>query len=298
MIQENVAVGVIPDYFDKYYEVAVNVYCFSTAIAIIVSPSLTSWFLDIYGWRGALLLLCGINIQSVVFGALVPQGSPSNGESEERRRLLQTTGISNQESCEYSSLRDVLQKCIQIVSFQLLKSLPFITRVVLPGIINGYTMSSWMIYIISFALSKGASMRESSIVATWGGVGVAIIRMALPSLNKYFAYRTLMYIASIVMACSLAATTFVHSVIGMSSTSFIFGMTYGVLGTEIYVAVKDVIEKDQFLNAVSWFHLAFGFGASTGGSLTGIGYSLNGTINVRLRQDGESSDVTTNQKFA
>ncbi len=99
---------------------------------------------------------------------------------------------------------------------------------------------------------------------------MAIVRMPLPCVNKYFTYRKLMYTASILMACSLAVTAFVTSISGMSSTSFIFGMTYGILGIEIYVAVKDVTEKDQYLNGVSWFHLAFGFGAIAGGSLTGI----------------------------
>ncbi len=285
MFQENVAVGIVPEYFNKYYNTAVNVYLSGSAIGIIVSPLVTSWLLDTYGWRGALLLLCGINMQSVVLGSLVPQRSPSKEESEERLRLLQSTQMSKQNDSKCPSLRGVLQNTTQVLNFQLLQSLPFTTQVVLPSAISGYIMASWMIYIISYALSNGASMKDSSTVAMCGGVGYGIIRIALPTLNKYLAYRKLMYTAATLVACSLAATTFVHSIVGMSASSLIFGMTYGTLVTQIYVAVKDVVRKDQYLNAVAWLHLAYGFGAIAGGSLTGMIFSTgmkNPDLNQRL----------------
>ncbi len=272
MIQENVAIGIIPEYFDKYFNIAVNVYLFSPVIAIIVSPLLTSRLLDTYGWRGTLLMVCCINVQSVVLSALVHQHYLSKKKSQEYVRILHTTWTSKQDNdrCKNFALRHMLQNAPKSFSFQLLRALPFIARVILPGITQGYIKSSWMIYVISFALSNGASMRESSIVATWGGVGEAIIRIPLPMLNKYITYRKLMYTTSILMACNLAATTFVHSMFEMSAMSLIYGTAYGIISTEIYVAVKDVTEKDQYLNAVSWYHLAFGFGAIAGGCLTGI----------------------------
>ncbi len=269
MFQENVAIGIIPEYFDRYYSVAVNVYLFTPAMAVIVSPLLTSWLLDIYGWRGTLLLLCGINTQSVVLSALAPQRPPSKIESEEQLCILHTTQMSKEDTNKSFSIRGVLRNVLNTFNFQLLKSLQFVARIILPGITQGYIITCWMIYIISFALSNGVSMRESSVVATWGGVGVAIIRIPLPTLNKYFTYRKLMYAASLLIASNLAATTFVSSIIGMSSMSIIFGMSYGTLNTQLYIAVNDVVQKDQYLNAVSWYHLAHGFGSIVGGAITG-----------------------------
>ncbi len=268
LFQENVAIGIIPKYFDKYYNVAVNVYMCSIAIGIIVSPLFTTWFLDIYGWRGTLLLLCGINVQSVVFGALVPQRSHSKEESEERLRILQITPTAKQDSHKNFSLKDMLQKVDEIFNFKLLSSFPFIARIFVPSIAQGYVMTSWMIYVVSFALSNGASKRESSIVATWGGIGVAVVR--LPTLNKYVSYKKIMYVTSVFTACVLAATTFVHSIVGMNITSFIYGMTYGIIGPQVYIAAKDVPKKDEYVNAVSWLAVGFGVGAIAGGALTGI----------------------------
>ena len=270
LLQENVAIGIIPEYFDRYYHVAINTYNFGTAIGIIVSPLLTQMFLDLYGWRGAMLMLCAWNMQAIPFGALLKDYKKEQSQPEEITTLLlfsqtveddKLTGTSE----KYNSAMDVLRS----FDVELLAYPPFLARVFLPALCMGYLLTSWLVYIVSFALSTGASLKESSIVATCGGIGIAIIRLALPYLNTIMTYKQLMYMGSFLKALSLICTSMFTSIYGMSAASLVVGIGIGILGSEIYVALKDTTNEDQYINGVSWFHLAFGFGSIIGAALTG-----------------------------
>ena len=268
LLQENVAAGMIPEHFKKYYNIAVNVYLFGTAIAIIISPLLTQMFLDLFGWRGATLMLCGINMQSIVAGAILKR---SRSNQEEQLLVLrdQISDDQNADAKPNSGCLKILKEIRKAFDVKLLVSLAYFVRVFVPSIANGYLMTSWLIYTISFALSNGASLKESTVVATWGGIGVAIIRLALPYLNSVMFYKHLMYISTVAMAVSFCLTTVFTSVAGMSACSLVFGLAFGMFSTEIYVALKDTAKEDQYYNAISWAHLAYGFAAVTGASLTG-----------------------------
>ena len=268
LLQENVAVGMIPEYFNKYYHIAVNVYLFGTALGVIVSPLLTQMFLDIFGWRGAILMLCGINMQSIVAGAILKR-SRSNHEEQLPILRYQVPDDQKTDVTPHFEYLKTLKKILKAFDVNLLGKLLYFVGVFVPSIANGYLITSWLIYIVSYALSNGASLKESTVVATWGGIGIAIIRLALPYLNSVMSYRYLMYISTVVMAISLCLTTVFSNVVGMSTCSLVFGIAYGIFGTEIYVAAKDIAEDDQYYNAVSWAHLAYGFAAVTGASLTG-----------------------------
>ena len=260
--------GMIPEHFEKYYDTAVNVYLFGSAIGIIVSPLLTQMFLDLFGWRGAILMLCGINMQSIVAGAILKRSRPNQEEQLPEHRD-HVSDDQNADAKPHSESLKTLKEIQKMFDVKLLVSLPYFVRIFVPSIANGYLITSWLIYIVSFALSNGASLKESSIVATWGGIGVAIIRLALPYLNSVLFYKHLMYISTVAMAVSLCLTTVFTSVAGMSACSLVFGLAFGMFSTEIYVALKDTVKEDQYYNAISWAHLAYGFAAVTGGSLTG-----------------------------
>ncbi|XP_072044284.1 uncharacterized protein [Amphiura filiformis] len=47
LMQENTMLGVLPYYFDKYFQIAVSIYCCGTAIGIIIMPMLTGLIYDV-----------------------------------------------------------------------------------------------------------------------------------------------------------------------------------------------------------------------------------------------------------
>ncbi|XP_072050060.1 monocarboxylate transporter 6-like [Amphiura filiformis] len=261
LLQENIAIGTIPEYFDKYYNTAVNVYCFGTAIAIMISPSITQFLLDIYGWRGTMLLLCGINMHSIPLGALF-----DSREDTKRTNDYKIVPLGTNQS-QAGVLRRFMN-LLEAFDFDMIRTLPFVARIIIPGIVYGYTFAAWLIYIVSFALSNGSSMKEASVVATTGGIGLAIIRIALPYLNTLLPYRQLMYISSVSMTLSMVLHTVISSVLGMCLSSMIYGISIGMLGSEIYVAARDISNEDQYVNAVAWFHLVDGFAMISGATIS------------------------------
>ena len=261
LLQENIAVGIVPEYFDRYYSIAVNVYCFGSGLAVIVFPLMVQTFLDLYGWRGALLLLSGLSFQSFLCGAIVKHSKVTNNE----KISLVPKGTNGTDTISKGTLGMFLRK----IDDNLLTSPPFIARVIIPGIVNGYTWAGWVIYIISFALSTGASMKEASVVASCGGIGLMIIRIILPLLNQVVTYRKLLYISSVIMTTSLVMPTFTRTVAGLCITSLMYCIGNGMLCSELYVAVKDTADATQYVSGIAWYHLFSGFAMTFGGVITG-----------------------------
>ena len=147
VLQENVAVGIVPSYFEKYYNVAVNVYCFGTALGIIIAPLITQFLLDIYGWRGTILLLCGLHLHSTPLGALLDNNQQSE-QATEKSPLLSSDDRNNSQSKKTDAI-------LKSLTIDLITAPPFIARALVPSIIYGYTLAAWAIYIVSFALRTG-----------------------------------------------------------------------------------------------------------------------------------------------
>ena len=259
--------GIVPEYFEKYYNTAVNVYCFGTSLAVIVSPLLTTMFLDKYGWRGAILMLCGLNLHSVPFGGFLKHNTSEKLKQSKKNTPLPsgTQNATHEESSKMRLSSSILKK----FDIMLLTSVPFVARVMVPALVCGYTFGGWLIYIVSYALSHGSSIKEASFVSTCGGIGLAIIRIVMPFLSNIITYRQLLYISSFTMAIALALTTVFHTVAALCVTSLVYGMCHGVFGTQIYIAARDVTKEEQYVNAISWYHLVFGFSIVIGTTVTG-----------------------------
>ncbi len=269
LLQENVAVGAIPDYFDKYYNEAISVTCFGTAIALIIFPPLTSLLLDVYGWRGTMLLFCGINLHTIPCGALFDNEVGTEYSNENVHCDVKTASSDFDDENKRSTIEEKLYYLWTAFGISMMTSFGFISRVLIPALVYGYTFSAWLIYIVSFSLSVGLSLKQSSIIATSGGIGIAVIRIALPFLNTILTYRQLLYISSLLMTVSMILTTLFHSYAFLCISSVIYGISIGTLGTEIYMAIKDVTGEDQYVNGVAWFHLFDGFAMITSATITG-----------------------------
>ncbi|XP_072021385.1 monocarboxylate transporter 13-like [Amphiura filiformis] len=276
LMQENIMLGVVPYYFDKHYQTAVSIYCCATAIGITIMPLLTQMFLLNYGWRGALLLICGIGLHTIPVGALLHSERPQKQNQTET--IPSISKSIDAPDLKIKNEKDSTKTSRKILS--LLTNKPFLARVLVPGFVYGYVFNGWLIYIVSFAIANGASLKESSIVASCGGIGVLIIRMSLPFLNKKLTYKHIMYSSSCLGAVSLILTTIFTSVVGMSLTSILFGIAIGALGAEIYIITKDVADEDQYYNVLAVFHLFTGFASITSGIITGLIYDVTLSFTV------------------
>ncbi|XP_072024524.1 monocarboxylate transporter 2-like [Amphiura filiformis] len=281
-LQEIVAIGVIPEYFDKYYNAAVAVYSCGAGFGIISMPLLTQILLDIYGWRGCLLLLSGLCLHSLPCGAMLfPIQTEDKMHKDTTNLLRSKIGSSDKTNSNENDIPDpsnISRLFRDIFCSPLLTKLSFYAQVLVPAIVWGYTFTGWLIYIVSFSLSNGTTMREASIVGTCGGIGLTAIRTILAPLNQVMTYKQLMYTSSLVTAVSLALTNFFNTFIGMCLMSVLFGAGFGILGAELYISMKVITREKEYLHAVAWANLTRGFAAITSGFLTGWLFDVTGSF--------------------
>ena len=232
---------------------------------------MSQMFSDVYGWRGALLLIAGVNMHSLVCGAMLrPHQSVKDPIRDKKLdSKLEESEQEHKESLFYSRLYDMYDGAGCVLLFEL----SFMAQVLVPAFLNGYMLSGWMIYIVSFATSKGATLTEASIVSTCGGIGYVLIKTTLPLLHYGMSYKQLLYAGSCTLSASFVLLGLMDSVIGMSLASVIFGFSAGVIGSELYTAIKVITEDigcpNHYTNGCSWFHMSHGIGSIVSGVITG-----------------------------
>ena len=269
MLQETVLQGLVPEHFERYFEFAVGIYSSGAALGIVILPLVTQIFLETYGWRGALLLLSGIGFQSLPFSGLIKFRQL---KEVEYNRLFD---FSDSNSDEIQHQTQDKHLCLPKTLFKtfgltLLTKRVFVTRVFIPALVLGYTLTGYLIYMVSFAISKGTSLREAIIVVTCGGIGMFIVRIVgIHILHKLMTYKQILYISSAHMAVFISLMNIFTTFRALSILSVLFGAAVGVYGTELFIsATFNAKESENFL-AIGLRNLAEGIGTLLTGFVTG-----------------------------
>ncbi|XP_072021815.1 monocarboxylate transporter 6-like [Amphiura filiformis] len=278
LIQETIMIGIIPDYFDRYFKAAVGLYSCGTALAILILPLPTQILLDTYGWRGTLLLLSGITLQSLPCGTLLC--GVKKVEKREHEAIFDLPMHSSSTSDDKNGSNKLRRRLIKHLGLHLMTRANFVTRVFIQALACGYIFTGWIIYMVSFAVSKGASLKEATIIVTSGGIGMLAIRIGNSLLHKIMTYKQLLYLASAVMAISLSLTTIFTDFIALNIISFIFGAAMGVFGMEMYISASMNSCDSEHFHSVAWLHLGFGWAAILSGFVTGYLYDMTGSFTI------------------
>ena len=279
LLQENLAIGVVSEFFTgRHYDTAASVYSCGTGVGIVILPLLTQAFLETYGWRGSLLLLSGLCLQMIPLAALVLKPRTPRY----RPMLLRQCDRSDDRlSDEGSNPSSGMERIAVNLGLYLLIRPSFIIRVLIPGFAAGYALSGWTIYIVSFGLSHGATLKESTIVATCGGVGIVLSRIPLlPIVHMAMTYKQLVYISSVLSAVALVLTTKFVSFVGMTVVAVVFGVGAGILGAELYIAVQNAVEKDDHFHTIAWFHVSVGIASIISAFVSGEAIDVNNLIYI------------------
>lgn len=275
LLQATILQGLIPEYFERCFEFAVGIYSSGTALGIVILPLVTQIFYDTYGWRGALLLLCGILIHSVPFSGLINFQQSEDVEYRrsddiEYSRLFDVTDSSLYEQQEKAANTCIPKQLLKMLGVSLLTRKAFVTRVFIPALVVGYTLTGYMIYMVSFAISKGTSLRQATIVVTCGGIGMLTVRIiGIHVLHNHLTCKQILYITSTLMALSLSLMNVFTSYTALNILSIMYGAAIGIYGTETYISVKYNAEESENFQAVGLRNLAEGTGSLLTGFVTG-----------------------------
>ena len=258
--------GVVPIYFDKHFNTAVSAYQCATALGITIVPLVTQWLLQLYGWRGVLVIISGIGLHTIPLSAFLRPERRSH--KTERALLLQKadngrsqTDINNDERNDRSCLSK---------AFDIPRSVSFLLTFLLPGFVYGYIFNGWIIYIVSYAIDIDLTLTESSIIASCGGVGVFVIRLLIPIWSKFpLSFKQILIMSSAVASMCLLLTVFIIRIELLCILSFGFGIATGALGGEFFVISKDIAYDHNYFSVISVLYAFIGIGVIFSGILTG-----------------------------
>ena len=155
-----------------------------------------------------------------------------------------------------------------IFNTSLLRNGPF-KVLLLFQMISGFIFNGWVVYFVSFGLSKGLTPQHAANVPLFSGIAVFIVRGGSSFVSNPPPARHLLYIGALLESVSFAGLYFADTFWTLSVASFIFGLGYGIVGSQIYIAVNDVITKENTVGAVAWIQLLHGVGYIISGYVTG-----------------------------
>ncbi|XP_072023377.1 monocarboxylate transporter 11-like [Amphiura filiformis] len=155
-----VMIGEEAIYFDKYYNVSMAVSQAGLSLGIMIMPPMTQLLLDIYGWRGTMLLLAGLNLHHIVCGALLKPFQTDPVELEDNELIKRSKKHQVQEN-------SVITNLVHYLDLTLFTNADFVALLVYM-LCSGYCFTGWLIYLVPHAMELGYQSYKSSLLATIG----------------------------------------------------------------------------------------------------------------------------------
>ena len=224
----------------------------------MVMPLLTQLFIDVYGWRGALLLIGGLNFHLIVCGAL----------------LQATTAV---ERNDVSEIPQTDRKHIDTnLGLNLLKSMEFVSLMSV-AIGSGYTIIGWTMYIVPHALDVGFEPYDAALLATVGGIGYVVGTVIFPFMSTLLSNEQLLCGSTVFTTISLLIdpiSAVFYSYVGMMTSCVIFGVCRSIVFVILFKIVHTDIDEGEQTVTVAWLFFGYSIGTLSSAFLSGNIFSL------------------------
>ena len=240
----------------------------------MVMPLLTQLFIDVYGWRGALLLVGGLNLHLILCGALLKTTTASEiyDVSESRFKDVSeslSTDVSESRSTGIPQTDRKLKYVIDNLGLNLFKSMEFLSLMsVAFGI--GYTSVGWTMYLIPHALDVGFEPYDAALLATVGGIGFAVGAAVFPFVSKLLSNEQILCGCSVLTTISFlidSISAVFYSYVGMMTSCAIFG----VVRAMAFVILFKIVHADfgKQTATVAWLFFGYSIGNLSSAFLSG-----------------------------
>ncbi|XP_072051825.1 monocarboxylate transporter 6-like [Amphiura filiformis] len=282
---ESIVSGELAIYFDdKDFSKASAFARAGVSIGITIMPLLTQFLNDVYGWRGTMLILGGINLHCVISGALLRPVSCNLQDVQNRQHHA-----SLQNKTKYDSEQQKTGLC-SMISINIMYSLDlelfcngiFLTRMVY-SFGNGYLLTGWLIYLVPSAMDIGILPYKAAFLATLGGIGNFFGYISFPVIKTFLSNTVILYSSSVSSCLFLLLhplSSARHSYIGMGISSAGLGVARPLGMLAGHQIVKENIEHSRMTNAFMWNFVSYSLGSVLSGFLSGWIYDQSGSYTL------------------
>ena len=170
----------VQHYFTRRRALASGITMTGFSISTLVLPPFTRWLLDIYGWRGALMILAGIHIEGVFLSALL-------------RPLPCQMRARNPPPTKPREGHLVAHLCKQLFDVSLLKDLRFMLYGV-GTLCSAIGIVTFLNHFVNRALSVNIEKYHATYLMSIYGVTSCVFRVVFGFVgNMHLVNRTIMY---------------------------------------------------------------------------------------------------------
>ena len=272
---ETVSIATLSNYFDTCYDVADAITHAGVSCGVILMPLLTQFLSDVYGWRGALLILGGLNLHIVVSGALlIPYDS--NRRADDGKGLADDTAGLADDITEKRNNKLSVQSLMDAADLHLFTNANFLSLVWI-STASGYYCTGWIIYLVPHGANIGFEPYQAAALSTSGGVGHLLGTIIFPLTTKILSGNQILYLFTVIISTALALDPLVSTqgvglptYVGLILTSGSFGFSRAIISCACFkVAVGVDYLEDRISNVVAWMYVGYGLGSIASGYVSG-----------------------------
>ncbi|XP_071506666.1 monocarboxylate transporter 12-like [Diadema antillarum] len=286
------------EYFPDMFEVTTSVIFTAGGLGMMTLPVVAEELRLTYGWRGAMLVMGGFSLHALVSCALLrPRGERTVAESDPRHsgtsyRSLAEEGSSHSQqnvssmTCGGFSCLDAARALT--VNIELFQRHPASFIIVFASFFTGVTYSSWIIFVIPNALSKGIPAGEAVMLATIGGASNILGRF----LAGFFSQAKVVpdeFTYAFIHVCA-AVAYFLNFVVDsfslLAALSIVNGFTCGAAAVLTPLFPKVIVPDSFLVEAISLAYLSLGIGEGIGGLAMGAVFDSTGSYNLAFAVAG------------
>ena len=287
-------------YFDKKRTMVVGIACSGVGLGTFIFPPIIRHLIDVYGWRGALMLQGGLVLQICVFGALmrplpmlVPQSNMTSHDD-----MARGTQSENEKVVTISETE------AKTVTWNLTI---FKNNNYLMLLVNNFLfcigMSIVYVHLGAYANTRGYSDDQAAILFSVVGVSNLVGRIAF----GLFAMRvsaTILYLVGHVAAGLVTLLVpFVTSYGGLVGYAAFFGFFSATIGTMLPHVIIAILNLELLQSAYGYVTVSEAIGMVLGAPLAGTGdvlfffiiiiIKVTSTIIILFKRITTSSTITT-----
>ncbi|XP_041373548.1 monocarboxylate transporter 13-like [Gigantopelta aegis] len=243
------AITAVTFYFDKFRNVATGVAVTGVGVGTLIFPPLIRALVDVYSWRGAMLLLGAVSLNLCVCGALIrPVDRPELKKS--------------QTSLDPTMFRKL--------DFWMLCMNNFLVC---------FGLSITYLHLTAYAENRGVDFERSALLVSGIGISNLVGRLAMGMIAQQQGVDTiLLYLISflvsgVAVACMAALGTFA----GLLVMALLFGIFTAGIGTLSAPILADILGIHRFTGGYGFLSIVSGLGQMVGGPVAGLMYDQTRT---------------------
>ncbi|XP_038074087.1 monocarboxylate transporter 11-like [Patiria miniata] len=300
----NISLVLLGQYFHRLYACANGLAYSGASIGILVYAPVSQILLDTYGWQGALLLVGGIQLHLIALGSLQrPPSCHRRGEVGYRevgtdhvlRERHEPSASELNRHISANGRGSCLKFCLKFskaMGLDLFLDLSYLTLILCMGNLC-FVNIAWIVYTVPHLIAKDLTTSSSTTVVWAGGIGILVGQLGHGLLVdfKLLKGRLVMYLANLLMGCTLLCDPLLFGKWPLAASNFFFGLGLGIGLPLTYTLMRDVVGVARMTNAVGWAEMTGGVFRILSSFLTGWLYDKLGSYDLSFVFLGSSSCV-------